>query len=319
MTQASSSPTTGSATAAAVTYTPATDLTEDLAAITVPDGVTLTIYDLTSLDGRVGKAALFVPDGVAEGAPLLISVHGSGGSIVSRPCGLLNSTLPGMGFPVLTINTRQAGSAVNTDNLYATVRDIEAAFFMAKSLGYERIAIHGQSLGTLQVGCFAATHWDPAIVGVVLTGMFADLAWKTRHVLVNDEERYQALRSQALEGARAADFGRELEARMPYFDNVESPVTAEHFLTYRDVDSASSRSVDWIARVPYPILMVRDVNDPVIFDFEAAWMGTAAGEGISPSVTRVTLESEAPSNGHGFEKSGEKLIATVSEWLPKLG
>lgn len=304
--------------AAAVSYTQATELPPELAALTAPENVSLKFYDLRSIDGRVGKAAHFVPDEPREDVPLLISVHGSGGNITGGPCGLINSAIPAMGFPVLTINTRQSGSAVNTDNLHDTVRDIEAAFWMAKSLGYERIAIHGQSLGTLQTSLFAATHWDPAIVGIVLTGMFADLAWKTRHMLVADEEQYQALHSQALEAAQQSDFGRTLETKMPYFGDVMSPVTANHFLSYRDVSSASSRSVDWIRRVPYPILMVRDENDRVVHDFEAAWMQTSADEGLSPSVTRFTVESDPSGYGHSFATSGEKLIEILTDWLPSL-
>ena len=53
------------------------------------------------------------------------------------------------------------------------------------------------------------------------------------------------------------------------------PVTAQHFLSYRQTGIAGARSVDWIARVPYPLLMVRDAHDPVINYFEPGQLEAA--------------------------------------------
>jgi hypothetical protein len=301
--------------AAAVSYRPTTAVPDRFTDLPVADTVALTYYELTSVDGRTGLAAHFVPERVEPTAPLVISVHGSGGSIVSPPVRTLSLGLSGRGVPVLSINTRQSGDAVNTDNFYATVRDIEAAYWLARDLGYRRIVLHGHSLGTSQVEFFAATHWHDTTVGVVLTGMFADLPWKSRHLLVNDETTYRELTEQAVDAAQAGDYSRVLATGMPWLGEKTMPVTAEHFLTYRKVGVAGARGIEWIARIPYPILMIRDQHDSVIHDFEPGWLAAALADGISPSVRTVALPSPEGTVGHQFEGSSAALVDTVSDWL----
>jgi pimeloyl-ACP methyl ester carboxylesterase len=304
--------------AASVGYQPLSDPADRPTDYAPPPGVRLDYYELTSLDGRAGLAAHLVPDEVAPGVPLVISVHGSGGSIGGQPVRLLSLGLSERRVPVLAINTRQTGDAVNTDNFYATVRDIEAAYWMARDLGYDQIVLHGHSLGTSQVSCFAATHWHDTTAGVVLTGMFADLPWKSRHLLINDEATYAALTEEAVAAVQAGDYSRVLAAGMPWLGGRTMPVTAEHFLTYRHVGLAGARSVEWIKRIPYPLLMVRDENDPVIEYFEPGWLEAALADGLAPAVRSVLLPSAAPSNGHAFEKSGDLLVQTVHDWIAGL-
>ncbi|MEV0072570.1 alpha/beta fold hydrolase [Amycolatopsis sp. NPDC050768] len=304
-------------TAAAVTYRPA-ETPESLLDFHAPDGVSLQYYEITSLDGRSGPAAHLVPAEPLPDAPLVLSVHGSGGSIGSLPVRTLALGLSGRGVPVLAINTRQSGDAVNTDNFYATVRDIEAAYWTARSLGYSKIVLHGHSLGTSQVSYFAATHWHPETAGIALTGMFADLPWKSRHLLINDEATYRALTEEAVAAAQAGDFGRTLSTQMSWLGGRSVAVTAQHFLTYRRTGTAGARSVEWITRVPNPILMVRDQHDTVIHDFEPGWLEAALEQGISPSVTSVSLPSPEGTEGHRFDGSGESLVDTVAGWLAKL-
>lgn len=305
-------------TAACVTYRRVTDHPDRPADYQAPAGVTLDYYELTSLDGRTGLAVHLMPEIPAPEAPLLISVHGSGGSIASQPSRLLAAGLSERGIPVLSVNTRQSGDAVNTDNFYDTVRDIEAAYLVGLDLGYDRIVLHGHSLGTSQVGFYAATHWQRSTLGVVLTGMFADLPWKSRHLLINDEATYAALTKQAIEAVQAGDYSRVLAAGMPWLGGRTMPVTAAHFLTYRRVGLAGARSVEWLPRIPGPLLMVRDENDQVIEYFEPGWLEAALAAGLSPAVSSVLLPSEAPSNGHAFEKSGDALVETVHGWIARL-
>ena len=304
--------------AAAISYRQTTSVPERFTDLPVAESVALTYHELTSVDGRTGLAAHFVPDRIEPDTPLVLSVHGSGGSIVGPPVRTLSLGLSARGVPVLSVNTRQSGDAVNTDNFYATVRDIEAAYWMARDLGYRRIVLHGHSLGTCQVEFFAATHWHDTTVGVVLTGMFADLPWKSRHLLIDDETTYRELTGQAVEAAQAGDYSRTLAAGMPWLGGRTMPVTAQHFLTYRRERIAGARSTEWIARIPYPILMIRDRHDTVIHDFEPGWLESALADGISPSVTSVSLPSPDGTEGHRFEGSSDALLDTVSGWLAKL-
>jgi pimeloyl-ACP methyl ester carboxylesterase len=304
--------------AASVSYRPLPEPPAAYRDYAPADGVSARFLEITSLDGRTGTAVLLTPGDVHPAAPLVISVHGSGGSITSQPVRLLSRGLSAAGVPVLAIDTRQSGDAVNTDSFYATVRDIEAAFWVARGLGYDRIVLHGHSLGTSQVTYFAATHGHGEIVGVLLTGMFADLPWKSRHLLINDEAAYARLGAEAAELAGAGEFAAVLKEPMRWLYGDEMPVSAQHFLSYRQTGTAGARSVDWIARVPYPLLMVRDAHDPVINYFEPGQLQAAAEAGISPSVTSVLLASPEGTNGHAFEASGDALVELASGWVLEL-
>ena len=306
---------TSTRTAATVSYRLLDAAPEPHGAYTAPDGATAAFLELTSLDGRTGPGVLLTPHATAAHAPLVISIHGSGGSILSQPVHLLSQGLAAAGVPVLAIDTRQSLDAVNTDSFYATVRDIEAAFWAARDLGYERIVLHGHSLGTSQVGFFAATHFHREIVGVLLTGMFADLPWKSRHLLIDDEAAYRRLGEAAVAAANEGDFARVLPEPMRWLGGREMTVTAAHFLTYRQTGTAGARSIDWIARIPYPLLMVRDEHDPVINYFEPGQLEAAATAGIAPSVRSVLLPSQPGSNGHAFETSGDALVELAAPWL----
>ncbi|MHB1534969.1 MAG: alpha/beta hydrolase [Acidimicrobiales bacterium] len=281
-------------------------------------GASVEAYELTSLDARSGLAVHLQPDAGPRDAPVIISIHGSGGSVTSEPVHKLCLGMVAAGFPVLAVNTRQSGDAVNTDNFWATVRDIEAAHWMAGSLGHDRVVLHGHSLGTSQVSAYAATHWRPGVLGVVLTGMFADLAWKSRHLLIRDEAVYGALTGEAIAAVQEGDFARLLSIAMPWLGGRTTPVSAEHFLTYRREGLAGAISTTWVARIPYPLLMIRDVHDSVIHDFEPGWLQAAAEAGLSPSVSVVSLESEAGSEGHRFDTSGPALVDTVAKWVGAL-
>ena len=82
---------------------------------------------------------------------------------------------------------------MNTDNFFDVRQDIEAAVVTAKALGFRSIILQGHSLGTVQAAFYAASDWDPTIKAVILTGAFGKLPWKSRHILIQDEETYRAL------------------------------------------------------------------------------------------------------------------------------
>ena len=117
---------------------------------------------IKAIDGSRVDAVLSQPDSkTAANSTLVVSVHGSGGSYDSDPNGFLARLLPGKGYAVLGINTRQSGARVNTENFFDVRRDIEAAVYSASALDYRAIVLHGHSLGNIQVQYYAANNWDP--------------------------------------------------------------------------------------------------------------------------------------------------------------
>jgi len=135
---------------------------------------------LKAIDGERVDAALWQPASKTAPDTTLIGVPGSGGNFARAPIGPLSSALSAKGYGMLAINTRQHDERVNTDNFLDVRRDIEAAIYTARALGYRKLVLFGHSLGNIQVQYYAANNWDPDIKAVVLAGMFANLPWKAR-------------------------------------------------------------------------------------------------------------------------------------------
>ena len=103
---------------------------------------------------------------------------------------------------------------MNTDNFFDVCRDIEAAITTAKALGYKSIVLQGHSLGTIQVTFYAATDWNPTIKTVILTGAFGKLPWKSRHILIQNEQNYKALVGASLSALEAGKPDQILPIKM---------------------------------------------------------------------------------------------------------
>lgn len=280
----------------------------------------LRFLAIKAIDGFRVDSALAEPMSVARGrTTLIVSVHESGGSFDAGPASLLARDLPGQGYSVLAINTRQTGSRINTDSFLEVRRDIEAAIYTARALGYRAIVLHGHSLGNIQVQYYAANNWDPDIKAVVLTSMFANLPWKSRHVLVQNEEVFAELQQSALQALRQGRENEVLPLRMPRTRGEAEPVTAKHFLTYRAEASSAADGTFWIQRIPRPILLVRDAGDSIIQPFEPYMLLSAAraAGSLVPSIKFVLLPNgKAPNpGGHGFVDNQQLLVDTIAVWL----
>src|ERR671931_118155 len=222
------------------------------------DGPGLRFLAITAIDGARVEAALWQPPNAKT---LVLMVHGSGETYHGNPNGFLGKGLAERGYAVLAINTRQSGTRVNTDNFMDVQRDLEAAYYTARALGYRSVVLHGHSLGNIQMQYFAANHWAPEIKAVVLTGMFGNLPWKSRHILVQDEQNWAALFGAAMTQLREGKLAEVMPVQMSWITGQKVPMTAQHFLTYRWENSSAADGTYWILRVTYPILMVRDDGD----------------------------------------------------------
>jgi pimeloyl-ACP methyl ester carboxylesterase len=277
------------------------------------DGAGLRFLAIKAIDGSRVDAALW-----PGSATVVVSVHGSGDSFHNNPNGFLAKGLAAKGYAVLGINTRQSGPRVNTDNFLEVRRDIEAAVYTARALGYHSLVLHGNSLGNIQVQFYAATNWEPDIKAVVLTGMFGNLPWKSRHVLVQNEENWSQLFDAAMKGLREDKLGEVMPVRMNWITGQKVPMTPQHFLTYRWENSSTADGTYWIRRIPRPILMVRDEGDVIVQPFEPPMLLSAAlaPGSLVPSIKYVNLPN--PKRGpaeHYFINNRDALIETVANWL----
>jgi pimeloyl-ACP methyl ester carboxylesterase len=277
------------------------------------DGPNLRFLAIKAIDGARVDAALWPGT-----STLVLSVHGSGDSFHNNPNGFLAKGLAAKGYAVLGINTRQSGPRVNTDNFLEVRRDIEAAVYTARALGYRSLVLHGNSLGNIQVQFYAATNWDPDIKAVVLTGMFGNLPWKSRHVLVQNEDNWKALHDEAMKGLREGKASDVMPVQMSWITGQKVPLSAQHFLTYRWENSSTADGTYWIRRIPRPILMVRDEGDVIVQPFEPPMLLSAALSpgSLVPSIKYVNLPNPKRGPGeHYFISNREALIDTIGAWL----
>ena len=63
---------------------------------------------------------------------------------------------------------------------------------------------------------------------------------------------------------------------MHWLGGVETPVPAQHFLTYRDEQTSAADGTYWISRIPRPILILSDEADGVVLPFEPYMLLSAA-------------------------------------------
>jgi pimeloyl-ACP methyl ester carboxylesterase len=315
-------PSTGPVVAASVSYQVVDRPAQVPASFTAPNGVDLSFLAYTAIDGETNLAALVQPLTRTPGeTTLVLYVHGSGGNFYGSVAGSEVMPLAQQGYAGLSINTRGHDQQINTDNFFDTRNDLAAAVSIARALGYGRIVLQGHSLGTSQVLYYAATDWSREIKGVILSAPFADLPWKTQHILVADDELYRQLYQEAMQAVRASQPDAVLQTSMPYLLGQTSRVTARHFLTYRWAQESTVRSVEWIRRVTVPVLIVRDQADQIIMPFETAELYSAATNdgSLVPNVQNVLIPNASNANGHSFPHTTAQLIEVTLNWLRQRG
>ncbi|MPZ78815.1 MAG: alpha/beta fold hydrolase [Deltaproteobacteria bacterium] len=289
-----------------------------------PPDANLQFLSTKAIDGFRVDAALAQPASkLADNSTLVVSVHGSGQSYDTHPNACLLRLLPSKSIAVLAINTRQAGARVNTENFFDVRRDLEAAIYTARALGYQKIVLHGHSLGNIHVQYYAANNWDVDIKAVILTGMFANLPWKSRHLLVQSEEDFQRLREAARQSLREGKQAELLPIGMRRTGTESEPVSGQHFLTYRAEQSSTADGTYWIRRIPFPILMIRDDGDLFIQHFEPHMLLAAAKApgSLVPSIKYIPLPNHKGPNagGHSFRDNQQPLADAVADWLREHG
>jgi pimeloyl-ACP methyl ester carboxylesterase len=284
-------------------------------------GASLKFLSIKAIDGFKIDAALWQPDNAQpDRTTMIVQVHGSGSNFAELPLRAVARALSPKGYAALSIST-QHDANVNTDNFFDVRKDIEAAVATAKALGYGSIVLEGHSLGTIQVQYYAATNWDPAIKAVILTGPFGKLPWKSRNIIIQNEDTYKALGEAARSAVAAGRPADILALKMPYLNGRQTPVTAQHFLTYRDDQASAADGTYWIARIPHPILLLRDQADGTVLPFEPYMLVSAAhAEGsLVPDITYEVVPDQHPPGpaGHVFTDNTQALVEAVSAWLAK--
>ena len=309
------------ATAASITY----DFTARPAGIPAtfavdPGVASLRFLTIKAIDGFPVLAALFQPAHKAISATtMIIGDHGSGDSYAKQPQDFLAAGLAAKGYAFLSIDDRAHDEHVNTTNFYDVARDIDAAVYTARALGYKTLVLEGHSLGTVHMAYYASVNWAPDIKAVLMLSPFANLPWKSRNVLIQDDASYAKLVQESIAALRAGTADALLPDKMGYFTGEKVPVSGRHFLTYRDATTSAADSTQWIKRVPYPVLLTRDQSDGVILPFEPYELLSAAHDpaALIPSIQYMLIPDKmAPSiRGHRYSDSQQAIVDAVASYL----
>ena len=136
---------------------------------------------VTAADGMELDGAFFAPaPDAAPAGPIdaAMVIHGSGRNFYTPATAAMAEDLRRAGYAALTINTRghdtvwvDRQTGVAEGNAYEILdnnrQDLRAGIDYLTSLGYQRIAILGQSMGAVKVTYYAAVENDPRVVAVV--------------------------------------------------------------------------------------------------------------------------------------------------------
>jgi pimeloyl-ACP methyl ester carboxylesterase len=292
------------------------------------DGTSLKFLAIKTIDGFQVDAALWQPNGKQPAdTTLIVMVHGSGGSYQRAPESTLGPRLATKGYASLAINTRQHDERINTDNFLDVRRDIDAAVQVGRALGYKTLVLQGHSLGNIQVQFYAATNWDRDIKAVMLLGAFGNLPWKSRNILVQDEQRFSELIAASMKSLRDGTLDQVLPVKMRFSTPVspaaqEAPITGQHFLTYRWEKTSIADGTFWIHHIPNPILIIRDQSDAATAPFEPYMLLSAAHSdgSLTPKIDFVLLPDAKPVSlkGHYFDGNEQPLTDVIANWLANL-
>jgi len=292
------------------------------------ESASLRFLAIKTIDEFQVDASLWQPSSKQPAdTTLIIMVHGSGGSYQRAPESALGWRLAAKGYASLAVNTRQHDDKINTDNFLDVRRDIDAAVQVGRALGYKSLVLQGHSLGNIQVQFYAATNWDRDIKAVMLLGAFGNLPWKSRNILVQDEERFKQLIDAAMKSLREGTLDQTLPVKMRFSIPVspaaaEAAITGQHFLTYRWDKTSIADGTFWIHRIPDPILIVRDQSDAAQPAFEQYMLLSAAhSEGsLATKVDYVLLPNTKPPSlkGHYFDGNEQPLADAIVNWLADL-
>ncbi len=140
------------------------------------DLIRLTAADGMELDGAFFEPA---PDATPAGpVDAILCIHGSGRAFYTPATANMANDLRNQGYAALTLNTRghdtvwvdrQTGIAEgNAFEILSTGKqDLRAGVDYLASLGYQRIAILGHSMGAVKVAYYAATENDGRVAAVI--------------------------------------------------------------------------------------------------------------------------------------------------------
>ncbi|HRY10499.1 MAG: alpha/beta fold hydrolase [Actinobacteria bacterium] len=218
-------------------------------------------------DGSGDRLALLLHEGDPD-KPLVLVIHGLGGSAESDYVRYLAAGLIGAGFPVGRLDLRGAGTGEHAVGMYhgGKTEDVRAVI---DSLD-RPVAVVGFSLGGNLTIKLLGEHTDHVVAGVAVSAPL-DLAVSVEHLHHMAGGLYEKflvhrLRKEALRrGARYTPEERAGIVAAKGLVEFDNAVTAPRH-GWRDAAEyyAVNSSIDYLDKVELPLLLIHSKDDPMV-------------------------------------------------------
>ena len=258
---------------------------------------------LTTGDGALLDGILYRPTNKPRSSAILL-VHGFGSNFYSGYFPSFAQAAAKQRYASLALNMRDHDTGPKVYDFIDNEADIAAGSAYLRKLGYPRLVLLGQSMGTNRVLYYQAATGDPSIAATVLVSGPGNLfEW---NVWQFGRQKAQATVDQALAMQVA---GQENQLMLIDLGPLGKALyTAGYLLSLRG-PNAQSDPYRNIQKVRNPVLIVQGTADNLIEPNIAARLKRAATS--SPRVDLIYVDGA----DHSFRKQEAVLAQRILAWL----
>jgi pimeloyl-ACP methyl ester carboxylesterase len=261
---------------------------------------------LRTIDGTLLNGVLYRP-AVNQRPTAILLVHGFGGNFYNEYFPLFDQMATEQGYASLALNMRDHDTGPKVSDFTDNQSDIAAGVAYLRKLGYSRLVLLGQSMGTNRVLYYQVAAGDPSVVAIVLVSgpgnLFEWNAWQFGRA------KAQATVDQALTLQAA---GQENQVMLVDLGPLGKALyTPRYLLSLRGPNAHSDPYLN-IQKMSNPILIVQGKADKVIEPDIGERLRRAAPR--SSKVDLIYLEGA----DHTFKNQGALLVGRVLAWLKEV-
>ena len=234
----------------------------------------------------------------------LLLVHGFGGNFYEGYFPQLAKAVAEEGYASLALNMRDHDAGPKVSDFADSEADIAAGTAYLRGLGYSRLVLLGQSIGTNRVLYYQAASGDPSIVATILVAGPGNLfQW---NVWQFGRENAEATVNEALALQTA---GRENQLMLIDLGPLGKALYTPRYLLSLRGPNARSDPYQNIKKVKNPVLIVQGKADELVEPGIAQQLKQAATS--SRKVDLITLEGA----DHSFREREAVLAQRILAWL----
>jgi pimeloyl-ACP methyl ester carboxylesterase len=258
---------------------------------------------LRTADGLMLNGVVYRPAVTPRPIAILL-VHGFGSNFYSEYFPMFARTAAEQGYATLALNMRDHDTGPKVSDFLDNEADIAAGLAYLRKLGYSKLVLLGQSMGTNRVLYYQASTSDPSVAATVLVAGPGNLfEW---NVWQFGRKQAQAIVDEALTLQAA---GQEQQLMLVDLGPLgKSLYTARYLLSLRG-PKARSDPYQNIQKVANPVLIVQGTADKLVDPGTATRLKRAATS--SPKADLISIDGA----GHSYRGQEVVLAQRILAWL----